>query len=273
MSRTFFIGDIHGAHIALEQCLERSGFDREKDLLITAGDICDGWPYVYECVEILLTIKNRIDLEGNHDHWFRIWLKTHKHADLWWQGGEGTAKSYLRLTGREHLIEKIHGLRAFSTSLQPSEIPQRHRSFFRKQRLYHLDNKKRLFVHAGFEKRMTLKRQEEVAPEAFYWDRTLIFDALDSHFGKNDSHKLRDKISEIFIGHSSTMGGISDRLQMWGVLGMNELWEVPLHVENIWAMDTGAGWGGKLTIMDIDTHEYWQSDSTEKIYGQRTPRG
>jgi len=43
MGRTLVIGDIHGAYKALVQCLERSGFDKEKDTLITIGDVCDGW--------------------------------------------------------------------------------------------------------------------------------------------------------------------------------------------------------------------------------------
>jgi serine/threonine protein phosphatase 1 len=43
MSKTFVIGDIHGAYLALKQVLERSDFDYENDLLITIGDIVDGW--------------------------------------------------------------------------------------------------------------------------------------------------------------------------------------------------------------------------------------
>jgi serine/threonine protein phosphatase 1 len=38
--------------------------------------------------------------------------------------------------------------------------------------------------------------------------------------------------------------------------------EVPLCLNGIWMMDTGAGWGDKLTIMDVDTGEFWQSDNT-----------
>ena len=29
----------------------------------------------------------------------------------------------------------------------------------------------------------------------------------------------------------------------------------------------GAGWSGKLTIMDIETKKYWQSDLTPNLYG------
>jgi len=42
----------------------------------------------------------------------------------------------------------------------------------------------------------------------------------------------------------------------------------------IWAVDTGGGWSGKLTIMDIDSYEYRQSDLVPDLYphiqGRRT---
>jgi serine/threonine protein phosphatase 1 len=40
----------------------------------------------------------------------------------------------------------------------------------------------------------------------------------------------------------------------------------PLHLGNLWALDQGAGWGGKLTLMDVNTHEYWQSDPVSTLY-------
>ena len=40
-----------------------------------------------------------------------------------------------------------------------------------------------------------------------------------------------------------------------------------LKLCNIWALDTGAGWSGKLTIMNVNTHEYWQLDLSSELYG------
>ena len=84
--KTFTIGDTHGNYRALKQCLERSNFDYENDTLIHLGDICDGWVYVYECVEELLKIKNLIPIKGNHDDWFLQWINTGIHPDGWRQG-------------------------------------------------------------------------------------------------------------------------------------------------------------------------------------------
>lgn len=50
--RTFVLGDIHGAAKALEQCFERSEFDKKNDLLIQLGGVVDRHDEVFECVEI-----------------------------------------------------------------------------------------------------------------------------------------------------------------------------------------------------------------------------
>ncbi len=41
---------------------------------------------------------------------------------------------------------------------------------------------------------------------------------------------------------------------------------LPMHVCNIWNLDTGGGWYGKLTIMNLQTKEYWQSDYVQDLY-------
>lgn len=50
---------------------------------------------------------------------------------------------------------------------------------------------------------------------------------------------------EIYIGHTPTTNWQTDR---------------PMNAFNLYNMDTDAGNGGRLTIMDVDTKEYWQSD-------------
>lgn len=123
------------------QCFERCGIDRENDLLITGGDICDGWPDVYECVEELLLFKNRIDIVGNHDKWFMRWLKTGHHPACWSQGGMATAMSYYY---NSPIIEALDIVGGDYTKLSRSHIPASHEHFFFNQKDYYLDDKKRL---------------------------------------------------------------------------------------------------------------------------------
>ncbi len=282
-NRTFVMGDPHGAHIPLQQCLERSGFDKENDLLITLGDICDGWPFVYECVEILLSIKNRIDIIGNHDEWFHKWLKSGMHPDYWDQGGFGTARSYLRAAGKDEF--DYHEKWAWSASgrrkrifhipIEFEDIPPAHREFFYNQQLYYKDAQNKLFVHGGFIRSLTLAENKErkVDDLYFYWNRELWDQALSVSDGQK--LKFKENLTEIFIGHTATIHWT----QFKKVPGSHVLIPYanddcpPMHADIIWNIDTGAGSKGKLTIMDVDTHEYWQSDKVNDIYGEYKPMG
>lgn len=270
--RTLIVGDIHGAHIPLQQCLDRCAFDYENDELITLGDICDGWPYVYECVEILKRIRG-INIIGNHDEWFRYWLETGYHSDNWLQGGKGTLRSYLRLTDREHMIERSLNYNGFITALRPEDIPQDHIEFFRNQINYYKDTKKRLFIHGGFYRLQTLESIARRYPHVFWWDRELWYQAL--CVSKGARLKFVEDFSEIFIGHTTTLQWThykkaADKY----ILMPNQSNDCPpMKADIIYNLDTGAGTSGRLTIMDVDTHEYWQSDPVNEIYGDFNPRG
>ena len=47
---------------------------------------------------------------------------------------------------------------------------------------------------------------------------------------------------------------------------------VPMNRCNVWNLDTGAGYRGRLTIMDIDSKEYWQSDMAILLYPEERGR-
>ena len=98
---TYVMGDIHGGHKALLQCLQRSGFDYDRDILIQLGDIADGFDEVFACVEELLTIRHLVAIKGNHDDWLQTFIRTSFHPQYWSQGGEGTLRSYLTAAGKQ----------------------------------------------------------------------------------------------------------------------------------------------------------------------------
>ena len=60
-----------------------------------------------------------------------------------------------------------------------------------------------------------------------------------------------DDFKEVFIGHTTT--------QFWKE-------DKPMNAANIWNLDTGGGWYGYVTVMDVDTKEVWQSDSGKELY-------
>ena len=219
--KRFVIGDIHGQVEALKLCLDRSGFDKENDLLICLGDICDRDNQVKESFDELLSIRNLEYVMGNHDMWLYDWAKD-GHIDPDWlkNGGKQTIESYgSKLVTPKHidLFEKAHD--------------------------YYLTNDNKLFVHAGIDTRKTLESQSE---DDLYWDRDFIFKAMDMVDDKH-VHNITG-FDEVYIGHTPTTA-LGDMYS-----------EAPIQIKEVWMMDTGAGHGGKLTIMDIDTKEYWQSD-------------
>lgn len=195
------MGDIHGGYKSLRQCLERSPFDR--DTLIQLGDIADGWNEVYECVEELLTIRNLIAIKGNHDEWLNQFIQTAYHPDQWRQGGAATARSYLRLLGKEDMILQTGS--GYKTALNPSDIPESHRHFFSHQHLYYIDEFNNCYVHAGFDRHQAFKGQR---PEVYYWDRNLWSAALSYNAYKRhqpgNKFRMITVSNEIFIGHTST---------------------------------------------------------------------
>jgi serine/threonine protein phosphatase 1 len=66
----------------------------------------------------------------------------------------------------------------------------------------------------------------------------------------NNSHKQPIKpYNHVFLGHTSTQ-----------FASCNNSNDKPITSQNVTLVDTGAGWIGKLTIMNVDTLEYWQSD-------------
>lgn len=115
-----------------------------------------------------------------------------------------------------------------------------HLDFLMKGRLKFLDEENRLFVHAGIDPRVPLDQQVETD---LVWDR-MLFDLVD---GVPD-------YKEIFIGHTVTLTEGTDKPLQFG------------EKDNIWRLDTGAGYYGKLTIMDVETKEYWQSDPVTELY-------
>lgn len=219
MSRTFVMGDIHGAYRALRQCLERSSFDFDHDQLISLGDVCDGWPETKASIDELLKIKNLTYIFGNHDFWTLEWMKSGFVDEIWLgQGGAATIKSYT------------------------SGIPEAHIRFLEQSHLYKIiDNT--LFVHAGFDQRHTL---EEQGMNIFLWDRSLAFAALEG-YEKKHNRKLT-AFDEVYIGHTPIEGN------------------KPIQSGDVWLMDTGAGWTGVLSMMNIHTKEVFTSNPVPELY-------
>ena len=235
MGRTLVIGDIHGGAMALRQVVERVRLEPD-DRLIFLGDYVDGWSEARQVIEYLIELDWGYActfMIGNHDVWCMEWLAGLGGGEDWLaQGGQATVDSY---AGAD------------------SELKMRHLIFFTRMLPYYEDEHRRLFVHAGFTSIHGPKK--EYFSSNFYWDRTLWEMAVvaDNRIAPGSLfYPKRFRLyDEIFIGHTPTTNYDTD---------------TPMHKCNVWNVDTGAAFDGRITVMDSDSKRYWQSDVVRDLY-------
>ena len=63
----YFVSDVHGEYDKMVAALNASGFDPQKDTIVSLGDAIDRGEKSREVVEYLLSCPNRILIMGNHD--------------------------------------------------------------------------------------------------------------------------------------------------------------------------------------------------------------
>jgi serine/threonine protein phosphatase 1 len=238
MNRTLVIGDIHGGLRALHQIMERANVT-QNDTLIFLGDYVDGWSQSPDVIDYLIEIKehqNCIFIKGNHDELLLDWLQNKNEnidESMWFKhGGEATVIAYSKVS--QSTINK-------------------HIAFLKSLENYFLDDQNRLFIHAGFTNMNGIAY--EYFPKLFYWDRTLWETALalNETIDKDSVYYPRRFLlyKEIFIGHTP-------------VTKIGET--IPIQKACIWNVDTGAAFKGPLTIMDVDSKEFWQSEPLPNLY-------
>ena len=239
--RVLIVGDIHGGLKALKQVLERAKIT-SNDTIIFLGDYLDGWSESPQLIDFLIELEKKhscIFIRGNHDELVLHWLQNNHDNPMWYNhGGESTVMAYQKISSKDK---------------------KKHIDFLLGLKNYHIDEQNRLFVHAGFTnlKGVTI----EHFPRMLYWDRTLweLALSLDPTLSK-DSVFFPKRLSlykEIYIGHTP-------------VTQINQT--IPVNKANVWNVDTGAAFKGPLTIMDIETKEFWQSDPVYTLYPNENGR-
>ncbi|WP_299216722.1 metallophosphoesterase family protein [uncultured Dokdonia sp.] len=241
MSRTLVVGDIHGGLIALKQVLERAAVTKE-DRLVFLGDYVDGWSDSVGVIDFLtsLSLQQEITLiRGNHDDLVYQWLKGKDMSSKWIEhGGQSTKDAYAILSDKER---------------------EAHLPFYESLEDYYIDDQNRMFCHAGFQN--LNGPSHEWHSTAFYWDRTLweMVCAMREDLTPDDTlyPKRLQLFKEIYIGHTPvTRVGSA----------------VPLQKANVWNIDTGAAFMGSISVLDVDTKEFWQSDPVWELYPKEKGR-
>lgn len=239
MQSTWVIGDIHGACRALKQVMERAPV-KPGDTLLFVGDYVDGWSEAVETVDYCIELQqtyNCIFLKGNHDVWMYEYLNEKFAYEVWLENGGAISKvSYDNAT---------------------EEVWQRHRQFFNSLLLYYIDAEERLYVHAGFTSKKGVEGNSE---DVLTNDRSLWELAVKKQSSSRDSlfyPAILKLYHEVYIGHSPTIRYASRE---------------PMICSGVINTDTGAAFDNKLSIINADTKEFWQSDVVLDLYPGETGR-
>lgn len=151
--------------------------------------------------------------------------------DLWaleWATNGQLSQEWIDQGGTETMV-----------SYKRTGMPKAHFSLLANASLYFEENG-RLFVHAGFDVDCGVIGTPK---EVLLWDRAFLDSASQQH-QSSPEWRFGD-YTDIFVGHTPTL-----------LYGKN----VPVQFCNVWDMDTGACFdGGKLTIMDVETKQFWQN--------------
>ena len=192
----------------------------------------------------------------NHDVWTSEWLNDGKISAIWPpQGGQATIGAYV----------------CWMATVSSADV-DRHRRFFRTLHPFFNDEENRFFVHAGVDQRHPIRRNHLFD---FTWDHELWDRAEEIHkecrryvlLIDNDEQnnagslivvedakmKSPNYVNEVYIGHTT-------------VQTEDNPWPDPQYRAGIWNLDTGAGTNGLLTIMNIDTNDFWQSAPSCILY-------
>lgn len=259
--KRFIIGDIHGNYNGLMQAINRSGFIIGEDLIYCVGDYIDGHHLdSFKVVDYIIKLKKNKSFRGvigNHDVWFKKWLNTDDNNkknvehELWIkQGGKETLQSYK----------------------QKKQVPQSHIDFFNDLPIYIITEQNELIIHGGIPYKVykhSTNNNKDLKSSLLYYihDKEVITDMFlnRSMFytirNRNRIETMNEKqlkwkqkiinkmknheFKMIYIGHTEIGGDYKPYV------------DEEFKLINI---DTAGGSYGKITIMNMDTLEYFQSD-------------
>ncbi len=229
----FVVGDIHGAYRSLMQVLDRAEFNPKRDSLIALGDYVDGWTETYDVIEYLRELPHFVGILGNHDKWALDWMDN-----------------------PDKPLEDIWVYQGGANTLRSYQytINRQHREFLHNCLPYYIVDTM-LFVHGGYDPEKDITMQNI---DYLLWDRDLFRYAFMYQQNKHIQNILGNiSYDKVFIGHTPTEIVHTTK---------------PLIQHKVYGLDTGAGWSGVLTLMNIDTDEYWQSDTVSLLYPEEKGR-
>ncbi len=228
LQKTYVLGDLHNNYKGLMQLFEKVNFNPKNDALYFIGDIFEGTAKdSYECLKELSKINHFYPCMGNHDLWVKQWIITGKINKSWLKsGGSITIEN---LTKHEDYLILLS-------------------DYFKKVKYWYNYNQYFL-CHAGFDTRKSVTSQKEInfTINRSLWQKALVADSQNKKL-KYNFNNVNFTFEKVIIGHTPTIS------------------HKPEILSNVINIDTGSGNVGRLTLMDLNNQEYYQSDLLKKLY-------
>lgn len=230
--RILAVGDIHGMYDKLTTLMDQVQFDPTEDLLIFLGDYIDRGPQSLECLDFVKKLNLRypdrvIPLLGNHEvmalNYFQGQLNVCEYDPeaiyIWLDNGGYDAYKQFGKLKKPELWKRLRWMRVLS-------------NHYKADRYY--------FCHAGIQPFIPPEHQRE---GDLVWIREAFYELYDGRYGT------------IVVGHTP----VQYLTKKHWTDGKPPT--VPMFLENdIIMCDTGAFLdGGKLSCVDVLTHQYWQA--------------
>lgn len=249
--RRLIIGDIHARYEALRTVLEMASFDPDEDILYSTGDLCDRGREPVETLEFLSSLPGFRPVLGNHDIWLERFLLTGEVDFDWlYNGGVDTIRRLSSGLSKRRMEELGRWLSSFPViRLEEDDIivhggPGPCRSMAEVKRLAALRRPSPFRIGNDDEKILF----------GILWDRDYLFSAMES-----ERYDVPSKYMKV---HYDLVPPLKTERTIWSghtqLIGTARPFIAPSY--HLVAIDTGAGSGlGKLTLMDMDTRQMWQS--------------
>lgn len=256
-NRLLIIGDIHGMYNKFLDVLSKAQIT-DNDLLISLGDYTDRGNQNIKCMQALIALNtqpNCITLLGNHewmliDHFVYITQKVMREAILPTNFDKVPLNKwmiiidYMRNYYYSDNIYTVNGGRITLDEINQNNIKifiEYLKTIFKLPLMIrmNIDNKQFIFTHAGIDPSKPIDQQ---TMHDLIWIRKQFF-----------MHYKGDMV--ICVGHTPTPA-LHDNL----LFEDNNEEAVPYYIDNMIFADTGSFWPeGRITIIDVLNHNYWQS--------------
>lgn len=226
---TIVFGDLHGNLEGFLEVLYQIPI-KKNTKLIFLGDYVDGLPESAELVEELIKLKEAMEIPPTflmgNHDWWFYKFMTGKKLPTDWYRKWGGQSTVQSYKKTGYLIDP------------------RHLKFFADLLPYYITGDD-LFLHAGF---TTSPEREKVRTNLFF-DRTLWNELR----LKGDTIDRTKGYRRVFIGHTASINEDGSTM--------------PRTIGNVTNVDTGSGFvGGKLTALNINTGELYQSSPCDSLY-------